>query len=58
MLTVLAHTVCAALRRRIPGYATATPHTLQRRFLSTSGHIIHRRNEIVVRLAQRPHAAL
>ena len=25
VLSVLAHTVCAALRRRLPGYATATP---------------------------------
>jgi hypothetical protein len=28
VLSVLAHTVCAALRQRIPGYATATPDTL------------------------------
>ena len=28
--SVLAHTVCAALRRRLPGYATATPDTLHR----------------------------
>ena len=34
VLSVLAHTICAALRRRLPGYATATPDTLQRRFLS------------------------
>ena len=33
VLSVLAHTVCAALRRRLPGYATATPDILQRRFL-------------------------
>ena len=38
VLSVLAHTVCAALRRRLPGYATATPDTLQRRFLNTGGH--------------------
>jgi hypothetical protein len=31
---VLAHTVCAALRRRLLGYQAATPDTLQRRFLS------------------------
>jgi hypothetical protein len=36
VLSVLAHTTCAALRRRIPGYATATPDTLQRRFLTKS----------------------
>ena len=39
VLSVLAHTVCAALRRRLPGYATATPDTLQRRFLTTGGHV-------------------
>ena len=25
VLTVLVHTVCAAMRRRLPGYATTTP---------------------------------
>ena len=39
VLSVLAHTICAALRRRLPGYATATPDTLQRRFLNTGGII-------------------
>jgi hypothetical protein len=39
VLSVLAHTICAALRRRLPGYATATPGTLQRRFLNTGGII-------------------
>ena len=29
VLSVLAHTACAALRRRLPGYASATPDTLQ-----------------------------
>lgn len=46
VLTVLAHTLCAALRRRIPGYETATPDTLQRRFLSTGGHILGPRQPI------------
>ena len=41
VLSVLAHTVCAALRRRLPGYATATPDTLQRRFLTTGGHVLN-----------------
>jgi len=31
VLTVLANTVCAAMRRRLPGYATTTPDILQRR---------------------------
>jgi transposase len=52
----LAHTVCAALRRRLPGYATATPDTLQRRFLSTSGTITHRDNETIVRLNRRAYS--
>ena len=30
VLSVLAHTVCAAMRRRLPGYRTATPDTLMR----------------------------
>jgi hypothetical protein len=40
MLAVLAHTLLAALRARLPGYATATPDTLQRRFPGTRGEII------------------
>jgi hypothetical protein len=56
VLSVLAHTVCAALRRRLPGYATATPDTLQRRFLSTSGHILNRGNETIVRLDRRTYS--
>lgn len=56
VLTVLAHTVCAALRRRIPGYRTATPDTLQRRFLSTGGHILNHGNQIVVRLDRRTYS--
>lgn len=56
VLSVLAHTVCAALRRRLPGYHAATPDTLQRRFLSTSGHILNRPNETVVRLDRRTYS--
>jgi hypothetical protein len=56
VLSVLAHTVCAALRRRLPGYATATPDTLQRRFLSTSGHILNRRNDTIVRIDRRTYS--
>ena len=56
VLTVLAHTLCAALRRRIPGYATATPDTLKRRFLSTGGHILNHGNQIVVRLDRRTYS--
>jgi len=56
VLSVLAHTVCAALRRRLPGYATATPDTLQRRFLSTGGTIDNRDNEIIIRLDRRAYS--
>ena len=56
VLSVLAHTVCAALRRRLPGYATATPDTLQRRFLHTGGIILNRGNQIVVRLNRRAYS--
>lgn len=55
-LSVLAHTVCVALRRRLPGYATATPDTLQRRFLHTGGHILNHGNEIIVRLDRRTYS--
>jgi hypothetical protein len=56
VLSVLAHTVCAALRRRLPGYATTTPDVLQRRFLHTGGIILNRGNEIVVRLDRRAYS--
>ena len=41
MLCVLAQALTAALRNRLPGYATVTPDTLQRRFLDTPGHHHH-----------------
>jgi hypothetical protein len=56
VLSVLAHTVCAALRRRLPGYGSATPDTLPRRFLNTGGIILNRRSEIVVRLDRRTYS--
>jgi len=40
VLSALAHTICAVLRR-LPGYGTATPDTLHRRFLNTGGIIEH-----------------
>jgi hypothetical protein len=55
-LSVLAHTACAALRRRLPGYHTATPDTLQRRFLNTGGIILNRGSEITVRLNRRTYS--
>ena len=56
MLSVLAHTICAALRRRLPGYATTTPDLLQRRFLHTSGVILNHGHDIVVRLDRRTYS--
>ncbi len=56
VLSVLAHTICAALRRRLPGYHTATPDTLQRRFLSTSGIIENHGSQITVRLNRRTYS--
>lgn len=56
VLSVLAGAVCASLRRRLTGYDTATPDTLQRRFLSTGGTIIKRRDDIVVRLDRRTYS--
>ena len=56
VLSVLAHTTCAALRRRLPGYATATPDTLQRRFLSTGGIIENGGGQITIRLDRRTYS--
>ena len=56
VLSVLAHTVCAALRRRLPSYATATPGTLQRRFLNTGGIIENHRGQTTIRLARRTYS--
>ena len=56
VLSVLASTICAALRRRLPGYHTATPDTLQRRFLQTGGVILKTDNTITVRLDRRAYS--
>ena len=53
MLTVLAQTLLAALRARLPGYATVIPETIQRRFLETPGTIITSNDTITVRLECR-----
>jgi transposase len=55
-LSVLANTVCNSLRRRLTGYHHATPDTLQRRFLSTSGLAINHDHTIVVRLNRRTYS--
>jgi transposase len=56
MLAVLAQALLAALRTRLPGYATATPDTLQRRFLETPGQITTTDKAITVRLERRAYA--
>ncbi len=56
VLTVLAGAVCASLRRRLTGYHHATPDTLQRRFLSTTGRIINHDQTIIVRLKRRTYS--
>jgi hypothetical protein len=56
VLSVLASTTCAALRQRLPGYHTATPDTLQRRFLQTSGLILKSEDTITVRLDRRAYS--
>jgi transposase len=53
MLCVLAQALLAALRARLPGYATVTPDVLQRRFLETPGQITTTADTITVRLDRR-----
>jgi hypothetical protein len=57
VLCVLAQALLAAFRTRLgPGYATATPDTLQRRFLETSGTITTDDNTITVTLNRRAYS--
>ncbi len=57
VLSVLAGAVCASLRRRLgTGYTTATPDTLQRRFLTTGGTIHNNGDHIDVRLNRRTYS--
>jgi hypothetical protein len=53
VLAVLARALTAALRARLPGYATVTPDTIQRRFLETPGQIITTPDAVTVRLERR-----
>lgn len=55
-LSVLAGAVCASLRRRLTGYHHATPDTLQRRFLSTTGLVLNHGDTITVRLNRRTYS--
>jgi len=52
-LSVVASAVCASFRRRLAGYATATPDTLQRRFLNSPGEVLNRGGEVVVKLDKK-----
>jgi transposase len=57
VLCVLAQALLAAFRTRLgPGYATATPDTLQRRFLDTSGTITTDGDTITVTLSRRAYS--
>jgi hypothetical protein len=57
VLRVLAQALLAAFRTRLgPGYATATPDTLQRRFLDTAGTITHDSDTITVTLNRRAYS--
>jgi hypothetical protein len=56
VLSVLAGIVCEALRQRLPGYAKATPDTLQQRFLTTGGDVSITDREVLVTLAIRAYS--
>ena len=56
MLAVLAQALIAALRLRLPGYAHATPDTIQRRFLETPGEILTSGDGVTVRLERRAYS--
>ena len=57
VLCVLAQALLAAFRARLgPGYAAATPDTLQRRFLDTPGTIISDGDTITVVLSRRAYS--
>jgi transposase-like protein len=57
MLCVLAQALLAAFRTRLgTGYATATPDTLQRRFLDSSGTITTTGDQVTVRIDRRAYS--
>lgn len=56
MLCVLAQALLAALRRRLPGYATVTPDIIQRRFLETPGTITTTEQAVTIQLDHRAYA--
>jgi transposase-like protein len=57
MLAVLAQALLAAFRTRLgPGYHAATPDTLQRRFLDSSGTITTHGDQVTVRIDRRAYS--
>ena len=57
VLCVLAQALLAAFRTRLGGgYATATPDTLQRRFLDSPGTILNDRDTITIRIDRRAYS--
>ncbi len=56
VMSVLASATCDSLRQRLRGYATATPDTLQQRFLSTAGDITVSNHEVLVTLERRAYS--
>jgi transposase-like protein len=57
MLCVLAQALLAAFRARLgAGYTTATPDTLQRRFLDSSGTITTTGDQVTVRIDRRAYS--
>jgi hypothetical protein len=57
MLCVLAHALLAAFRTRLSaGYATATPDTIQRRFLDSAGTITVNDDQVTVRIDRRAYS--
>jgi len=55
-LTIAAQLAYDWLRRRLPGYETATPDTIWRRFVSTKGSVTLGPEEVVVRLGERTYS--
>ena len=55
-LSVAAQLAYDGLRRRLPGYETATPDTIWRRFISTKGSVTLDPEEVVVRLGERTYS--
>ena len=53
MLAVQAQALLATLHGRVPGYASVTPDTLQRRFLETPGQALYGDDTVTIRLDRR-----